>query len=145
MAVNGRSPVVLRKAAIWCLALTCSFQTPAWARDVDPPGEGTTLFVYPSNHGFLHQTGYHVPYGWAAMYRIHPPGYFIEGQISGGEKLASGTYRYSFPFTLLPGQLGGLLSKADDVVRIEAWDSTTERFRKFSRASECRRTRQLKR
>jgi hypothetical protein len=83
------------------------------------------LHVYPSNHGFLHQTGYHVPYGWAAMYRIHAPGYFIEGQMNGGEALQPGTYTYVFPFSLLPGQLGGLLSKADDVIRIEAWDATT--------------------
>lgn len=116
--------MVLRKAVIVCLIALCAIPYPVWGAD-SPPNAETTLFVYPSNHGFLHQTGFHSPYGWAAMYRIQHPGYFIEAQANGGEALASGTYRYVFPFTLLAGQLGGLLSKADDVVRIEAWDATT--------------------
>lgn len=107
--------MVLRRAVIGLLSISCAFPTYA----------ARTLYVYPSNHGFLHQTGQHVPYGWAAMYRIHDPGYFIEAQANGGEKLAPGTYRYVFPFRLLAGQLSGLLTKADDVIRIEAWDVTT--------------------
>jgi hypothetical protein len=109
---------------IGCLVTACAFLSPALGSEA--PATAVQLpVVYPSNHGFLHQTGYHVPYGWAAMYRIHAPGYFIEGQSSGGERLPAGSYRYTFDFAILPGQLGGLLRKADDVARIEAWDATT--------------------
>jgi hypothetical protein len=118
-------PVVLRQAGLWCLITLCAFPPTVWGTEESPLPAAKTLFVYPANHGFLHQTGQHVPYGWAAMYRIHDPGYFIEGQSNGGEALNPGVYRYLFSFNLLPGQLGGLLSKADDVVRIEAWDTTT--------------------
>src|ERR1041385_7514461 len=102
------SSMVLRRAVIVFLSISCAFPYPAWG-SAPHPNAAQTLFVYPSNHGFLHQTGQHVPYGWAAMYRIHTPGYFIEAQANGGEKLAPGTYRYIFPFRLLAGQLSGLL------------------------------------
>lgn len=115
--------MVLRRAVIALLISLCAFPNPAWGAK-SPSNAARTLFVYPGNHGFLHQTGYHVPQGWAAMHRIHAPGYLIEGQISGGEALPPGIYRYEFVFTLLPGQHAGLLSKANDVVRIEAWDAT---------------------
>ncbi len=115
--------MVLRKAVIGWWVILCAFPYPVWGEKT-PSNAARTLFVYPGNHGFLHQTGYHVPQGWAAMHRIHAPGYFIEGQTSGGEALKPGIYRYEFVFTLLPGQHAGLLSKANDVVRIEAWDAT---------------------
>lgn len=83
-----------------------------------------TLYVFPGNHGFIHETGYHVPMGWAARYRIDLPGNFIQGRISGGEELVSGTYRYVFYLALQPGKLGGLLKRADDVARVEVWDRT---------------------
>jgi hypothetical protein len=117
--------VALRKAIVWFLITLCAFPPPARGVEDPPAPAAQTLFVYPANHGFLHQTGHRVPYGWAAMYRIHFPGYFIEGQSNGGEALTPGIYRYIFSIALLPGQLGGLLAKADDVVRIEVWDVTT--------------------
>jgi hypothetical protein len=124
--------VVLRKTVTLILIALCANPTPILAgrpeslsENLPPAIASKTLQTYPSNHGFLHQTGHHVPYGWAAMYRIHSPGYFIEAQANGGEALLPGTYRYLFPFSLLPGHLGGLLHNADDVVRIEAWDVTT--------------------
>src|SRR4029077_19860511 len=117
-------PMVLRRAVIWCLILLCTFQNPAWARSQDPPEAGTPLFVYPSNHGFIHETGYHVPYGWASLYRIHSPGFFIRGRVNGGDPLPEGTFRYIFRWALLPGSLAGLFRGANDVVRVEAWDVT---------------------
>jgi hypothetical protein len=111
--------MVLKNTLIGILIILCAFPHPVWGEKTE-----RTLHVYPSNHGFLHQTGHHVPHGWAAMHRIHSPGYFIEGQTSGGELLPPGIYRYEFQFSLLSGQHSGLLSKANDVVRIEAWDAT---------------------
>src|SRR5690242_229552 len=93
-----------------------------------------TLYSFPGNHGFIHQTGYHVPSGWAARYRIDRPGYFIRGRATGGELLEPGTYRYTFYLALQSGSLGGLLHKANDVLRIEVWDKTTNErlvFRTF--------------
>jgi hypothetical protein len=115
--------MTVRTAAVVLWFFSSVVPTPVSAFD-SSPSEDTTLFVYPSNDGFLHQTGHHTLQGWGAMYRIHTPGYFIAGQQTGGETLAAGTYRYSFPFSLMPGQLGGLLHNADDVVRVEAWDAT---------------------
>ncbi len=117
--------MILHKTTSWTLIVSLSLLPSAPALAAEASETESPLFVYPSNHGFLHQTGHHVPYGWAAMYRIHAPGYFIEAQSNGGEFLEPGIYRYVFPFSILPGQLGGLLKNADDVVRIEAWDATT--------------------
>src|SRR5271154_3547024 len=116
--------MVLRKAVIWSLTFLCITQNPAWAEDSTLPNAGTTLFVYPSNHGFIHDTGYHVPYGWASLYRIHQPGYFIHGRVNGGDPLPMGTFRYVFDWGLLPGSLAGLFWGANDAVRVEAWDVT---------------------
>ena len=65
--------MVLRRTLIGCLILLCANPKTTWAENSGPPNAVKTLFVYPSNHGFIHSTGYHVPYGWAALYRIHHP------------------------------------------------------------------------
>lgn len=105
------------------------FQRPAEARirkDATFADRSQLVFTYPGNHGFIHEIGVHVPSGWSARYRIDPPGYFIRGRITGGDELASGTFEFRFHFAIQAGSLGGLFNGANDIVRIEAWDRTTQ-------------------
>jgi hypothetical protein len=81
--------------------------------------------VYPGNHAFIHETGAHIPSGWVADYRLHLPGYLVSGLKNGGDTLPEGNYRYDFYFAIRPGHLTGLLSDANDVVRLEVEDAST--------------------
>ena len=88
------------------------------------PLTSTPDVVYPGNHAFLHLTGMHSAAGWDAYYRIHSPGYLVSGLKSGGESFPQGNYRYDFYFALQPGHLISLLSSANDVVSLEAFDAS---------------------
>ena len=92
---------------------------------VSPLSGEDRLSFFPGNHGFIHETGVHVPGGWSARYRSEAPGYFIRGLAHGNQQLPAGIYRYWFYFSLPPGRLGGLFRKANDVVRLEVWDRET--------------------
>ncbi len=84
------------------------------------------LFSYAGNSGFVHETGRHNPYGWQADYRISQPGYLVRGLSNGGDLLPEGEYRYDLYIGLRSGHLAGLLSAANDVIRVEAYDATAK-------------------
>lgn len=128
--------MVIRRNLSWMLCVLVAGQPVLGgpSPDLSFSSESIVLFDYPGNHGFIHQTGAHVSNGWAARYRIDLPGYFISGRINGGEALQSGLYQYVFYLKPQPGSLGGLLRRAADVVRLEAWDRTANErvlFRTF--------------
>lgn len=81
--------------------------------------------VFAGNHAFVHFTGSRDPAGWGAYYRHHVPGYLVAGLKSGGEVLPDGTYRYDFFFVRRLGHLPSLMSSANEVVRVEAYDHAT--------------------
>ena len=86
----------------------------------------TLAQLYSANKDFSHQVGVPHGSGWEAYYREHHPGYLAKGLRSGGDLLTHGTYRYDFYFALRPGHFTGLLSGANDVVRLEAADTTAK-------------------
>lgn len=59
-----------------------------------------------------------------AHYRIDRPGLLLQWPEK-GESLQPGTYRYRFSLRRLPGNLPGILSSANDAVRLEVFDLTT--------------------
>src|SRR5437870_8663932 len=81
--------------------------------------------IFPGNHAFLHKTGMRTYGGWNAFYRDHKPGYLVSGLYNGGEIIPPGNYRYDFFFALRGGHFVNLLSDANDVVRLEAYDAKT--------------------
>src|SRR4051794_38185681 len=102
--------MILRRAAAVTLCASLMIGQPALggsSSDASLSADPVLLCSYPGNHGFIHETGYHVPNGWAARYRLDPPGYFIRGRTNGGEPLETGTYQYVLFMDLQQGALGG--------------------------------------
>jgi len=93
----------------------------------------TLSFVSPSeafSHCFAlapyrQETGIALGSEWVAEYGRHAPGYLLGGFKVAPVILPTGTYQYTFYMQRGPGHLRGLFSGANEAVRLEIFDRTT--------------------